>query len=374
MKRIAIKLVVFLLLGAVTTVVVAWGCALWGHGHKMRLGGPSMDMRRLGIAICVMWLLVSQPACSPKPAAHSVPAAQYTTNFDDNIPIIEKGITLSELRVILQETAARRISLADRGGADSLDRSPYVPPGHRFTVRHGSSIVLCVRAMVDPWGHSYYFLFFNDRLARIYHYLPREIDVETREDGSQYWRFGRINSDLLVESVLGRKDLSTEEFVGLANRRVEASRRASRMAEYSPALALANILTGGMSAERAERREHCRRHRELMDKFDGTKIQLGMSREQVEDVFGPAKEVEAVSGGNVVCTYGEAALGLSAVPWVSVEFREGEVVSLVTNHTSEMSWRLKEPRRQRCPDCGYPVGANPICTECGKRLPARLGS
>ncbi len=29
MKRIAIKLVIFLLLGAVTTVAVAWGCAYW---------------------------------------------------------------------------------------------------------------------------------------------------------------------------------------------------------------------------------------------------------------------------------------------------------------------------------------------------------
>lgn len=30
--------------------------------------------------------------------------------------------------------------------------------------------------------------------------------------------------------------------------------------------------------------------------------------------------------------------------------------------------------RSRCPACGYPVGLNPVCTECGKRLPARLAA
>ncbi len=43
MKRIAIKLVVFLLLGAVTTVAVAWGCALW-----QREPGYSGETRDLG--------------------------------------------------------------------------------------------------------------------------------------------------------------------------------------------------------------------------------------------------------------------------------------------------------------------------------------
>ena len=67
-----------------------------------------------------------------------------------------------------------------------------------------------------------------------------------------------------------------------------------------------------------------------------------MSRDQVEHIFGPANDVETVGDADIVCTYGEAAaIGLHPVPWVSVEFREGEVVSVITNYTTELGPKKK---------------------------------
>ena len=31
-------------------------------------------------------------------------------------------------------------------------------------------------------------------------------------------------------------------------------------------------------------------------------------------------------------------------------------------------------RRGQCPACAYPIGTNPLCTECGKPVPKRLGA
>ena len=59
MKRIAIKLVVFLLLGAVVNVAVAWGCALWSTAHVSRrsYGGAPIPERLVD-----RWRVWSAPA------------------------------------------------------------------------------------------------------------------------------------------------------------------------------------------------------------------------------------------------------------------------------------------------------------------------
>ncbi len=289
-----------------------------------------------------MWLLVSQPACSLKPAAHPVPTsvttpptlghdAQPTSIFADNI---EKGITPRELRVILQEAAARRIAL--QGGEEShpINRSPYLPPNHQFTVHDGRNSVVCVRAAVHPTAF-YYFVFVDNKLARIVELQPRQSDITTREDGSRLLTWRPVSREQRIEYVLDSEGLSAEEFVASAKKKIEASRRASRAAEFNPVLILAKI--GNPSTK-----GYARRHIELMEKYDATKIQLGMSRDQVENIFGPANAVETVGDADVVCTYGEAAaIGLYRVPWVSVEFREDEVVSVFTDYTNELRPKKK---------------------------------
>ena len=50
MKRLAIKIVIFLFLGAVVNVAVAWGCASWSDASMVRLtkrAAPSTDLERL---------------------------------------------------------------------------------------------------------------------------------------------------------------------------------------------------------------------------------------------------------------------------------------------------------------------------------------
>lgn len=306
-------------------------------------------MKMLPISVIAMWLLVSQPACSLKPAAHPGPAsvttppthghdAQPTSIFADNI---EKGITVRELRVILQEAAARRIALQGGAESDPINRSPYLPPKHLFTVHDGRNSVACIVAKVHP-SAGYYFVFVDNKLARMVELLQRrweDSDVITREDGSRLRTWRPISREQRIEYVLDSEGLSAEEFVASAKKKIEASRRARRAEEFNPALLLATILTGGADGST---KAHRRRHIELMEKYDATKIQLGMSRDQVEHIFGPAKDVETVGDADIVCTYGEAAaIGLYLVPWVSVEFREGEVVSIFTDYTSELAPKKK---------------------------------
>ena len=306
----------------------------------------SYNMKMLPISVIVMWLLVSQPGCSLKPVAHSVPTsvttppthghdAQPTSIFADNI---EKGITPRELRVILQEAAARRIALHGGEDSDPINRRPYLPPKHQFTVHDGRNSVACVFAMVHPRA-GYYFVFVDNKLARIVELLPRQSDIITREDGSRHLTWRPVSREQRIEYVLESEGLSAEEYLASAKKKIEASRRARRAAEFNPALLLATILTGGADGSTKAYR---RRHIELMEKYDGTKIQLGMSRDQVEHIFGPANDVETVGDADIVCTYGEAAaIGLHPVPWVSVEFREGEVVSVITNYTTELGPKKK---------------------------------
>ena len=301
-------------------------------------------MKMLPISVIAMWLLVSQPACSLKPAAHSVPAsvttpptlghdAQPTSIFADNI---EKGITPRELRVILQEAAARRIALQGGEDSDPINRRPYLPPKHQFTVHDGRNSVACVFAMVHPRA-GYYFVFVDNKLARIIELQPRLFDVITREDGSRLRTWRPVSREQRMEFVLDSEGLSAEEFVASAKKKIEASRRARRAEEFNPFLILAKI--GNRSTK-----GHARRHIELMEKYDGTKIQLGMSREQVENIFGPTKDVETAGDTYVICTYGEAAaIGWYQIPWASVEFREGEVVSVHTNYTSEFGNPASRP-------------------------------
>ena len=294
-------------------------------------------MKMLPISVIVMWLLVSQPGCSLKPVAHSVPAsvttpptlrhaAQPASIFADNI---EKGITPRELRVILQEAAARRIALHGGAESDRINRRPYLPPMHQFTLHDGRNSVLCVRAAVHPRAF-YYFVFVDNKLARIVELLPRQSDIITREDGSRLPTWRPVSREQRIEYVLESEGLSAEDFVASAKKKIEASRKTRRATEFNPVLILAKI------GERSTK-GHYRRHIELMEKYDATKIPLGMSRDQVEQIFGRANDVETVGDADIVCTYGEAAaIGLYQVPWVSVEFREGEVVSVITNYTNEL--------------------------------------
>ncbi len=305
-----------------------------GGGAGRRSDGECR-MKTLPTSVIAMWLLVSQPACSLKPAAHPFPAsvttppthghdAQPTSIFADNI---EKGITPRELRVILQEAAARRIALQGREESDPINRRPYLPPKHLFTVHDGRNNVACIFAKVHP-SAGYYFVFVDYKLARIVELLPRQSDIITREDGSRLRTWRPISREQRIEFVLESEGLSAEEFVASAKKKIEASRRARRAAEFNPALLLATILTGGADGST---KAHRRRHIELMEKYDATKIPIGMSREQVQHIFGPAHDVETVGDADVVCTYGEAAaIGLYQVPWVSVEIREDVVVSVFT--------------------------------------------
>ena len=296
-------------------------------------------MKMLPISVIAMCVFVSQPACSLKPAAHPGPASVKTppTHGDDAQPTcifadkIENGITVRELRVILQEAAARRIALEGREKSYRINLSPYLPPKHLFTVHDGRNNVACIVAQVHP-NAAYYFVFIDNKLARIVELLHRQwedSDVVTLEDGSRFRTWRAISREQRIEYVLKSEGLSAEEFVASAKKKIEASRRARRAEEFNPALILAKI--GNRSTK-----GYARRHIELMEKYDGTKIQLGMSRDQVEQIFGPAKELETVGDTNVICKYGEAAaIGWYAIPWVSVEFREGEVFSVHTNYTSQ---------------------------------------
>lgn len=301
-------------------------------------------MKMLPISVIAMCVFVLQPACSLRPAAHPVTASVKTppAHGDDAQPIslfadnIEEGITVRELRVILQEAAARRIALPGGAESDPIDRRPYLPPKHLFTVHDGRNNVACVFAMVHPRA-GYYFVFVDNKLARIVERQPRQYDLTTREDGSRYLNWRPVSREQRMEFVLESEGLSAEEFVASAKKKIEASRRARRAEEFNLALILSKI--GNRSTK-----GYARRHIELMEKYDGTKIQLGMSREQVEQIFGPAKELETVGDTNDVCTYGEAAaIGWYQIPWVSVEFREGEVVSVYTDYTSQFGNPTSRP-------------------------------
>ncbi len=295
-------------------------------------------MKMLPISVIAMCVFVLQPACSLKPAAHPGPASVKTppTHGDDAQPTcifadkIENGITVRELRVILQEAAARRIALEGREKSYRINLSPYLPPKHLFTVHDGRNNVACIIAQVHP-NAAYYFVFIDNKLARIVELLHRQwedSDVVTLEDGSRLRTWRPISREQRIEYVLKSEGLSAEEYLASAKKKIEASRRARRHEEFNLAFILAKI---GPSTK-----GHARRHIELMEKYDGTKIQLGMSRDQVEQIFGSAKELETVGDTNDVCTYGEAAaIGWYAIPWVSVEFREGEVFSVHTNYTNQ---------------------------------------
>ena len=70
--------------------------------------------------------------------------------------------------------------------------------------------------------------------------------------------------------------------------------------------------------------------------------------DQVDNIFGPTKDVETFGDTDVVRTYGEAAaIGWFEIPWVSVEFHEGEVVSVITTYTSEFGKPVSRPSQGR---------------------------
>jgi hypothetical protein len=57
--------------------------------------------------------------------------------------------------------------------------------------------------------------------------------------------------------------------------------------------------------------------------------------------------------------------------WVTAALVGAGWIWLLLNMPTALERYVRHSRMEagQCPECGYPVGQNPVCTECGKPLP-----
>ncbi len=272
--------------------------------------------------IAALSVVISQAACNLNPRRHAVPPFDTSSStpavdakpgiiYADDIPVVEKGITVDQLRAVLQEATGPRFS----------------HPKHQFTVWHGGNRVTCLIAKVHPKA-AYYFVFVEGTLETIVEPPAVEFDVIEGKDRSLTMVRKSVSLEELEKLVLQSEGLSSEEFIASAKKKIVASREARRALEPNPIL---------MLFPTREDRPNYRRHTELMQKYDATKIQLGMLPEKVEEVFGLASDVKRLDGdGDMLHVYGEDAdIGWFSVPWVSVTFKNYKVMAVSTSYVNE---------------------------------------
>jgi hypothetical protein len=134
-----------------------------------------------------------------------------------------------------------------------------------------------------------------------------------------------VDPERRIAAVLDARRLSLEEAIEIARVEHERNREiVERFAEPPPIPPLLQWLGNKTSEERVSRQ--LRDYIRLMDRYDGAKIAIGMSRDEVDGVFGPPTATLAETDDEWLAIYGQRADSVSwgMTPFVTVRFKANQ--------------------------------------------------
>jgi hypothetical protein len=261
-----------------------------------------------GGIIIISWRRHAQITDGAADAVMAANEREAVQQADEPLPA-EKVSTLSRL--------SRGISQADVVAA--------LGPPQRFEFslrRQGQLYEGLSYAFVEHW-RKYYLIFENGRLVKVV--KPPHYDYRTEPMGDgRTWLETTLPFDPFerVERTAATPDLSAEEVEALFQ---EGNRRGkSNLAPLMP------ILIPLLASQRSKLEEIDRKHRKFLERFNGAKVNLGMSMKEVEALFGPHIGEKKYSGG--YCRlYGdrlELERNPSEFPWVLICFKDGSASAI----------------------------------------------
>lgn len=198
---------------------------------------------------------------------------------------------------------------------------------HQFTVQEGSNCYLCLSFSFEKPYISYYFLLRNGCLQSMMPRPPPEMERIPYKN-----TFREVQRPLDVEKrvrlIIHEKGLSGMELV-------ESVRKALPEGTSSLNVLPAFIVTAPLWLMAAKDiKNDYDRNKELAERFDPLKLDVGLSNAQVQMALGnPIKVIG--SGDRTVCLYGsDEPLRVSPVcrfSWVAVTFEGGKVTRIFSN-------------------------------------------
>lgn len=209
------------------------------------------------------------------------------------------------------------------------------PARHEFSARIDDRLLRCVSFSFDSKGR-YYFVLTNDALAKICEVAAFEF---RRVPYKGTWREipVRTEPEKRLKKVLDSSDLAGAALSESLRRRGPSPKSSSM--NVLPAFIRAAPLWVIAAPLRAEQRAEIET---LAKKFNPQKVKLGMSVEQVEEMFGKPHIKESGGERREICYYGSARLGENPLLWISVIFEEGQAVLVFSGDFFEVEKVFKK--------------------------------
>jgi hypothetical protein len=251
------------------------------------------------------------------------------------MPRIELGMSIEEFRAELRDAVVRWERSERAASNDPSAGEGYVPPKHCFTLPSPEGTARVALFVTFRWFAWYYVVFLDGGLEKIVPPLPVVTTMTVEPDGTRVQVEEEYTKEEMQEWVLGSPGVLIDKFPEALRQQLH---QIIADEEYGKGnqnpLPAAAVLFSRVLDERAER--NWQRHLELMEKYDATKIDLGMTVDEVQAILGLPNQHRDTGSGSTTNVYGErSATGDYAMPWVRVEFRDGRAVAAYTDYTSE---------------------------------------
>ena len=195
----------------------------------------------------------------------------------------------------------------------------------------------CVSYAVTRRYLTLYFLFADDRLVAISEPPPFEYETVPWRNGSRYGYRKPGYADTRIATVLAAEDLSNAAIEASVRRRSPRTKSASLNA--LPAFLLLvlpfQIVMSPITAIR------CHQHRALVEHYDPLRISIGMTKDEVDAIFGEPTRTRSSDSG-ALRVYGKSGYPRT---WTAVRFRNGRASEIYSGDFFDRSWMVPVPPR-----------------------------
>jgi len=180
------------------------------------------------------------------------------------------------------------------------------PTTHEFTLRRGSVQYTLISAMVDLEGEGVTFclLFSNNTLIKVTNVPQRDLETypyrSTTATRIIPWEIGDERDEAYIEKILNAPALTREQIRARLDQ-LRPYARAGEPANIMPAFLLTRFFE--LTWERTK--QAYLTNQGLRRRYDGCRVALGMTVEEVDGLFGKPLRVMSVKSGGSARIYGD---------------------------------------------------------------------
>jgi hypothetical protein len=257
-------------------------------------------MRRVVVVLCAF---VGMGGCVSIPAEDVGMVGEHDAEVvRDSLATVQEGMSLDEFRVIARDWPR-------------IGNTSFYPPHHFFTVDWGGHTATAMQCYFFG-GVTRYCIFIDGKLAKVVK-PPAPAKGESEiVDSRAVERLEPVTPEAYARRVLEQDPLSFANLAGATAAEV-AERRGLHGSEPNP------FLAPFMLSIWKQNKRNYQRSLELMDRFDGLKVELGATPAEVSAALGEPLEV-IWGDDSSTHVYGPRG-NRFPFPNVTVKFREGRV-------------------------------------------------